>query len=518
MLNEIMKRLILLILAAAIIPISAAVAADTPDAKTQTIVVFASPVGDKAIPTDQEIVSFVIEHMRSVKRTEVLAFNLDLPAIQRAVLERRIPQEVIGRPADPKNAVRLADLLGAQYALVVQGLIVDSNVSIYVELHKVAGGGRWAATAASQIATSTGPTASKNRSNAISNAASSAVSQVAIQAFGQSALGSASPSDGSSATLPTSPIPPPESGKERDIAADYAEAAKQADAYLTKADMPNAVVALKQAINLQPDSIEPRMKLAQTYANIGLITEAVDECERALLFKKDDPAVYVTLARLYVQTGDPEKAAKQCQRLIELDPQNVDARLTLGDLYWNQSKLDNAMDQYVEAARIAPRNPTAHERLAKLYLARKMYAAALEQSLQAKLIAAGDEPDETARYKSVAQVMQDEFNAVLGVLQTAGADFGRGDITREDYYQECKNASGRIEALANYLSTQTAPAAYKAAHAHAVLGVSLLAQAAGYAVSYLETERKPYLDQAKQLQIEAQTEMGMFAKAIQQPA
>ena len=85
---------------------------------------------------------------------------------------------------------------------------------------------------------------------------------------------------------------------------------------------------------------------------------------------------------------------------------------------------------------------------------------------------------------------------------------------REDYYQECKDITDRIEALASYLSTQTAPDGYKDIHSHGVLAVSLLAQASGYMVSYFETEKQYYMEQATLLQNEAKTEMGTFAQGF----
>jgi hypothetical protein len=85
---------------------------------------------------------------------------------------------------------------------------------------------------------------------------------------------------------------------------------------------------------------------------------------------------------------------------------------------------------------------------------------------------------------------------------------------REDYYKECKDATSRIEALASFLSTQTAPASFKEAHSHGVLAVSLLAQAGGYLVSYLETEKQYYQDQAVLLQDEAKTELSLFSGAV----
>ena len=459
-------------------------------------------------PTDPEIASVTAEQFRKTDRVDVLAFNPNLPAVVRAVMENHITQDIVNGASDPKNAMQLAGALGAQYVLQIKGTVADSKVDVTLELLKVPSGGRWETTMGSNIQPG-GPRPALNRSNAILTAAGSAVSQIVILAFTQGALTSANPqTNESTITLPAAPIASEDAGTARDIVAEYVELIKQVDAYVIKRDLPNAIVTLRKAINLEPDKSAPRLRLAQIYMDMGMMAEAVEECNRALLFQSNDLAVYNQLAKLYIANGAPAEAAAQCKEIVRLDPQNIDARLTLGDLYWNQAKLDDAMNTYQEVVKLAPENPAPHERLQRLYAARKMYTPALEHLLQARLLSAGTGLDDAGRYRIIAQLMQDEFNVVVGKLKAVSG------MSREDYYQECKDATNRIDALASFLSTQTAPGDYKGAHSHGVLGVSLLAQTSGYMVSYLETEKRSYIDQAKQFQTEAETEMRLFSGAV----
>lgn len=508
-----MRRLLFFILTAAIIFIP--IAASAAGSPKPLVLVFASPVGEKAVPTDPEIASVVIGQLRAMGKLEVLAFNPDLPAINRAVLERRLRQDVVNQISDPKKAVQVANALHAQYALFISGSIVDKKVGVTLELLKLPGGGRWESSMGSVIAEGGGPLAAANRSNAIFTAAGSAVSQVAILAFGQAAaVNIGIPAIVTPASPTEIPAAPEEPAIPRDTAAEYTQLLKQADAYEAKRDLPNAIEGLRHAINLKPDEPAPRLKLAQIYSDQGMTAEAVDECKRALLFRSNDLSIYNMLAKLYMANGAIEEAAAQCREIVRLDPQNVEARLTLADLYWNQSKIDDAMSTYQEIVKLAPENPAPHVRLQKLCAAKKMYTPALEHLLYARLLAAGTQLDELGRYKVIAQVILEEFNTVLDGIKAAGTGFKNGDISREDYYQECKDAVSRIDALASFVSIQTSPSDFKEAHSHGVLGVSLLAQASGYMVSYLETEKQYYIEQARQLQSEAETEMNLFSRAV----
>ena len=513
-----MKRFLPLVLAAAVIlSPAAAMSATRPPAKGLPLAVaFANPVGDDQAPSNPEAVAAVIEQLRSLGQLDVLPFNRDLPVVTRAMAERRLDQQILNQASDPRKAIQIAAALGAQYALGIQGSVAGSKITILVQLLKVPGGERWVSAAESEIAQGVGRE-DLNRSNAISTAASSAVSQLVIGAFGQEALLSPTPpATGAKTARPADAAPAPRKTEEiRDSAAEYAKLIRQAETHAEERDLPSAIMDLRQAINLKPDGPAPRVKLARIYSDMGMTAEALDECKRALLFNKDSLELRDMLVKLYMAGGSLAEAAEQSREIVRLDPNNVDARLALGDLYWNQDRIEDAASTYEEAAKLAPQSPAPHERLQRLYAARKMYAQALEHLLRARMLAAGAQSaDSGQRYKIIARIIQDEFGAVAGKLETAGGDYAGDRIDREGYYKECKDATSRIDSLAAFLSDQTAPRSYREAHSHALLAVSLLAQAAGYMVSYLETEKQYYAEQAALLRSEAKTELNLFAAAI----
>jgi len=514
-----MKRFLPLILAAVIVLApAAAVSAAKPPAEVLPLALalaFANPVGDSQAPSDPEVVVAVIEHLRAAGQLDVLPFNRDLPIVTRAVIERRLSQQTLNQSSDPWKAIQIAAAVGARYALCIQGSVLGSKITISLQLVKTPGGERWASISEGEIAPG-GSGYEVNRSNAIMTAASSAVSQLIIAAFGEkAALDAAAAATNAATARPTDVAPAPKRTEQtRDTAAEYASLMKQAEADVAASDLPNAVMDLRRAINLKPEEPASRVQLAQIYSQMGMTAEAADECKRALLFSKDSAAVRDMLAKFYAASGALAEAVELTQEIVRLEPNNAEARLTLGDLYWNQGKVEDAAGAYEEASKLAPANPVPHERLQRLCAARKMYTQALEHLLQARMLAAGTESAGSKRYEVIGQIIQDEFGTVVGRLERAGDDYANDKIGREDYYKECKDATNRIDSLASFLSTQTVPKDYKEAYPHGVLAVSLLAQAAGYMASYLETEKRYYAEQAGLLRAEARTELNLFTAAM----
>lgn len=512
------KRLFALVLAITVLIPTIGLAA-TQSGKLPFILVFACPLGDKPGPSERDVVGGVIERLSDFGQATVLAYSPDLKTVTRAVLEKRLTQSMIEK-IDPERAAQIAVAVGADYALCVQGDTTGADINVVLEMRKLPANGRWVSSARGQIAEGTGPRAEVNRQNAIITAASAAVSQILILTFGQDAVlkASAHPVEPPPVETPT-PVIAMTPDVPRDAVAEYNDAMKQVDEYAAKHDIPNVIIGLRRAINISPNEISPRVKLAGMYSDQGMTAAAVDECKRALLFKKDDVSVHRLLAKLYMKSAAFPEAAVQYAEVARLDPQDVDARLNLGDISWNQGKIDDAAKSYEESAKLAPGNPAPHERLKRLYQARKMYAKSLDEALLVGTLA-GKPSDDSARYGIVVQVVRDEFKSITGKLDAAALEFEKGLVSRDDYYSEAKDIAKSIDALDAFLSKQTAPDGFKAAHAHAVLSVSLLAQAGGSVVSYLETEKRHYSEEADTLQGEAKSEMDVFSKALgkdQQP-
>ena len=475
------------------------------------VMVFPLPGNDKdQTPCDPEIVSVVTSLLAKNANVDTMVFNRDHPTINRAVLEGKIRSDVLAKPWEPGHSAEIARGAGATYGLRIQGSVDSENVHVSLELYKVPSGGRWVAEGASKIASGLSGMAATTRKNAITTAASSAVSRIVILAFGGAAI--------ERLIQPEELAPVSSDAREtkagpRNIQAEHDKLVKESESYFKKGDLNNAVCALRRAVNLMPGEAQTRVKLADAYWKLGMSQEAIDECIRGLLFSKDS-ALYSALAQYYTTTGDLDSAANEYEEIVRLNPDNIDARLDLGDLYWNQGKIEQAAAQYEEAARLAPQNPAPHEKLYKLYGARYMYDRALQHLVRAREASSGKDLTQAEKFSLLAQVIYEEWNSVLGKLKTVTEQFDGLEIGREDYYRECKNVDALAEGLANFVASQVVAEEFKSAYSHAVLATSLLSQSTASLLSYLETDKGQYAQQAELLQSEAKTEMNNFRQAI----
>ncbi len=533
---------LVLIVCACVLP-AGVCAAKSKSAVRPLVAVFGSVVGVEGAPVSLEMTAAVIDQLTATGQVDMITFNPSLPNIARAVLENRLPKAVVDDPWNPKNAAKIAQIMNAQYALCMKGATDDAAATIELDMVKVPSGGDWTVKAESQIAP--GPRTGTVRSNAVATAASSAVSQLMIEAFGDKQgllpvkpkVETPPPVTVKPTVEPPAPTPPPVVAVEppaekpvetppvvqptpapvepvRDVVAEYNAAIRQADIYLTKKDMRNAALELRHAVNLDPLTPSARIKLAGVYADLGMTPEAIDECERALLFSADNISVLNTLVKLYISDGKLDDAAAKCREVMRIEPNNVDARISLGDILWNQSKVDEAAVAYGDVLKVDPANVTAHTRLQKLYAARKMYDQAIKHLVAIKVPSPTVEPDASKRYVALAGVIMDEFGTAFDKVQSSRRDFDRGSLIREDYYRDSKDTVARVDGLASYLTTQTPPTAYREANSHGVLAVSLLSQAAGCIVSYLETEKLYYKEQAQLLLDESKSEIDLFSAAV----
>ncbi len=488
--------------------LGAAVGAE--ETRVPVVLVMPGAIGQAAVPGDLDVVASVAKHLLALGKVDVVAFDADNPTIARFIMERNLGEDYLAKLVDPKVMVEIADLFKPDYIVSAHGDVRPEVALVAVRMVKTSGKGEWTGASESSIAPGNGPQGATNRLNAISTAASAAVSQIDLAAWGK--LG-AKPVPVEDLPMNTPPVTPVEEPVSRDLVAEYTSHMNAAERYAKNRDLPNVIHELRQAANIEPKTVSVRVKLAEAYSALGMTEEAVDELSRALLFRPDDPSVHKQLGDFYLSQGSLKQAAEQFREVVKLDTDSVDARISLGNILWNQSKLDEAAVLFEEAAKIDPGNATPHERLYKLYWARKNYPLAIEHLVASK--AAGVKMDPIARYKLIAGVIHSQLAEILGKIDESWKDYQTQQLQREDYYRECTDMSTKIGELSAFLSTQTAPDELKRAHSHGVLCVSLLSQAVSQIVSYLETDKQQYTEQAALFREEAQAELGDFGREVE---
>ena len=122
--------------------------------------------------------------------------------------------------------------------------------------------------------------------------------------------------------------------------------------YSETGNMEEALINLRRAVELAPDSME-------------LLREAVGSCLQ--LGRAQEAAQYqAVIARHYFETHQVKEAVAALQQLITIDRNNFEAYDLLGQTYQSVGEYEQASRVYRNLSKVNPDNPLARERLANL--------------------------------------------------------------------------------------------------------------------------------------------------------
>ncbi|MEG4959087.1 MULTISPECIES: tetratricopeptide repeat protein [unclassified Microcoleus] len=109
------------------------------------------------------------------------------------------------------------------------------------------------------------------------------------------------------------------------------------------------------------------IRQAQVYLNRGKLTEAIEFCKRAIELQPFSPSAYTTLGEILEAQGDPTAARDAFVRALEISPQFFLAHAYLGQLYSEYWWLDEAVFHYRQALNLKPDWPEVHYNLGNVF-------------------------------------------------------------------------------------------------------------------------------------------------------
>ncbi len=115
-----------------------------------------------------------------------------------------------------------------------------------------------------------------------------------------------------------------------------------------------AVVELKRALELAPNSDEGYRRLGEAYRSMGRKEESIRAYERAAQINPYYWENYNELATAYYQFGDNEKAVSTFRRVTEVEPDNPAGWVNLGTAYFQVGKWDECITAYQKALQLQP--------------------------------------------------------------------------------------------------------------------------------------------------------------------
>ena len=135
-------------------------------------------------------------------------------------------------------------------------------------------------------------------------------------------------------------------------------------------------------VELEPENVASRIKLAEAYSKEGRVSDAVAEfteaanylrqtsrtddfikvAERLVFHAPENCAVQRELAQLYIRRSDPKRALPKLQQCFKADPRDVDTLAMLAQSFQQLGQLSKTVSVLKELARIQSENGKTEDR------------------------------------------------------------------------------------------------------------------------------------------------------------
>ena len=169
---------------------------------------------------------------------------------------------------------------------------------------------------------------------------------------------------------------------------------KTVDLYVEQGFFQRAVAVYKNIIKLSPDFVEARIKLADVFRQLGLLSDAVQQLEQA--------------AVLFQKTNRNNEALSALRQMVDLNPEQPNPRIRYAELAVQAGALKEATAEFREAARLLKAQGRMDEflRVAERLLHYEPDNHAMALELAAKYLDANNGRAALSRLKPVFEAKQ----------------------------------------------------------------------------------------------------------------
>jgi serine/threonine protein kinase/tetratricopeptide (TPR) repeat protein len=179
-------------------------------------------------------------------------------------------------------------------------------------------------------------------------------------------------------------------------------------AYINVGRFDDAIEAIKEAVNLEPDYAAAYSTLGRAYwLGKGMVTEAIAALERAASLNPESGYAFLQLCFLHVINGNYDRAEQTAKQAVVLQERHISgteglqvigAHTRLGYVYYRQGRYDEAIEEYkAELAFLAVSDHALRDR-GLIELHQKLAAAYLRKGME----------QDAARHSKIAIDMYDE--------------------------------------------------------------------------------------------------------------
>jgi tetratricopeptide (TPR) repeat protein len=187
---------------------------------------------------------------------------------------------------------------------------------------------------------------------------------------------------------------------------------KTVDLYVEQGFFQRAVAVYKNIIKLSPEFVDARIKLAEVFRQLGLLSDAVQQLEQA--------------ATLYQKTNRQAEALSAYKQIIDLNPEQPNPRIRYAELACQAGAIKEAVAEFAEAARLVKAQGRTEEflRVAERLLHYEPDNHAMAMEVATKYLDQKNARAALSRLKSVFEANQRD-PAVLDLLARTFEQLGQ---------------------------------------------------------------------------------------------
>lgn len=138
-----------------------------------------------------------------------------------------------------------------------------------------------------------------------------------------------------------------------------------------------ALIQFKKAIELSPDNIEVRMKLADSYLYLKNYPLMIEACNAVIKINPKFAQAYYNIAAYYSDIKKFNEAEMYVLKAVAADSTNAEAYLYTGLIYENEKKISEAMLNYKKSVTLNPELATAYFRMGFIHGSQSLFKEAL---------------------------------------------------------------------------------------------------------------------------------------------
>ena len=151
------------------------------------------------------------------------------------------------------------------------------------------------------------------------------------------------------------------------------------DRALARGEFPKAVAAFRSGLELAPDSLALRQKLATSLSLAGDVPGAVQQLQELLRRDPTFASAHYTLGVLLLANGQTDLAIDRFASAVQHEPTYLQARLQLANTLRSRKRFEPALKQYTEVIELDPRVAEARFGQATSLADLKRYAEARDR-------------------------------------------------------------------------------------------------------------------------------------------